>query len=85
MNVLLSLSLCFVLLLLTYCGNVGGQEEEDDYYDATPTPDYDYNATFEYYYVTGEAGVYVENNKAAGIGGLTLVLLLGLAVHWIWN
>lgn len=34
-----------VLLLLPLCW---GQNEYDDYGDTTPTPDYDYNATFEY-------------------------------------
>ena len=45
----------FFFTLRFSTGNVGSQEEEEStvYYDdssVTPTPDYDYNATFDYYY-----------------------------------
>ncbi|KAK2845211.1 hypothetical protein Q5P01_011870 [Channa striata] len=83
MNMLLSLSLWFVLLISTGGGNTGSFEEQltTDSYDYT-TGDYDYTATFDYYYVTG---YYSTKNRASCIGQLTPLILLGLAVQQIWN
>ncbi|XP_078100429.1 uncharacterized protein LOC144513273 [Sander vitreus] len=60
---------------------------EYDYQTETPTPeyDYDYTFTFEVYYVNGTYEPSYAKNKASGIGRFGPVLLLGLAVHQIWN
>ncbi|CAI5661616.1 unnamed protein product [Oreochromis niloticus] len=54
MNVLLSISLWLALVVPSCRGNT--RSPQDDNYMPTPTPeyddDYDYNATFDYYYVT---------------------------------
>ncbi|KAK9516006.1 hypothetical protein VZT92_025336 [Zoarces viviparus] len=91
MNVLLSLSLWLSLMMSSCCGDAAGREEEtttsdyyDDYPSATPTPDYDYNSTFDYYYVTGLYPAEV-HGQASGVGRVSPLLLLGLAVHQIWN
>ncbi|KAM4568153.1 uncharacterized protein V3H82_012395 [Fundulus diaphanus] len=60
MNVLLPL---WITLILFSCyGNVGSDDSEEVstiVYDSsvTPTPEYDYDATFDYYYVTGNYSI----------------------------
>ncbi|KAG7474560.1 hypothetical protein JOB18_012461 [Solea senegalensis] len=46
------LSLWFVLLMSTCCGGDESSTTDYYYYDDNPTatPDYDYNATFNYYF-----------------------------------
>ncbi|KAM4601244.1 uncharacterized protein ACJ7VT_021037 [Polymixia lowei] len=97
---LFSLWLAGTLLLPCCWGNQGTSEDED--YDVTPTPEYDYNSTFDYMLITfdynqemnyslfevmgrGKSTDWSDSatNKASGIGRLTPVLLLGLAVDQI--
>ncbi|KAM8734025.1 uncharacterized protein AB9X84_022949 isoform 1-T1 [Acanthopagrus schlegelii] len=102
MNVLLSLSLSLALMMSS-CGGLTAENHEEEtttaFYDysAETTPDYDYNATFDYYFVTeqptnineaeDETGINESavKNQAAGVGPLSPVLLLGLVVHQIWT
>lgn len=78
---------CLTVLFL--CGfplvRSSNEEMSENYDYVTPTPDYDYNATFDYYYVTG--GYHPEihdtvtrRGRATALSHLTSVLLLGLVV-----
>ncbi|KTF76054.1 hypothetical protein cypCar_00019192 [Cyprinus carpio] len=55
---LLSLWMTGALLLPL---NWGSSSDDDDYEDVTPTPDYDYNVTFDYYLYNGTEEPHVLN------------------------
>ncbi|CAK6982472.1 hypothetical protein L3Q82_002243 [Scomber scombrus] len=55
------LSLWFALLMSPCAGNAESSENKsttEDYDDVTPTPDYDYTATFDYYIGNAESSEY---------------------------
>lgn len=86
----LCVSLCVAVLFLFGFELVRTSDEEmSEIYDyVTPTPDYDYNATFDYYYVT--EAYHPENHEpirprgqATTLSHLTSILLVGLVVGYM--